>query len=195
VSFGPISRGADQVLVRLIALVVPLGIDTFVVAAALGLKGLPARQRLRISTLFALFEAGMPVIGLLAGRPLGRALGSAAEYVAIGVLIGFGLFTLLRGEADEARVERLAEARGLGALFLGVSVSLDELAIGFTLGLLRLPVIPVLIAIAVQTFIVSQVGMRLGSRISERFREGAEKLAGLALTGLGVALLIEQLVA
>jgi putative Mn2+ efflux pump MntP len=190
----PITRGVDQVLVRLIALVLPLGIDTFVVAAALGLKGLPPERQLRISTLFTLFEAGMPVIGLVVGRPLGRALGSAAEYVAIGVLIGFGLFTLFRGDADEERVERLVDARGLGALFLGVSVSLDELAIGFTIGLLHLPVIPVLIAIAVQTFVVSQLGMRLGNRISERFREGAEKLAGLALTGLGLALLIEQLV-
>lgn len=181
-------------LVRLIALVVPLGIDTFVVSAALGLRGLPKRQQLRISALFTLFEGGMPVIGLLAGRPLGTALGSGAEYLAIAVLIAFGLFTLLYDEAEEERAERLRDTRGFGAIVLGISVSLDELAIGFTLGLLRLPVIPVLVAIAVQTFVVSQLGMRLGNRISERFRELAEKLAGLVLAGLGVGLLIERLV-
>lgn len=179
---------------RLIALVVPLGIDSFVVAAALGLQGLTGRQQLRISTLFALFEGTMPLVGLIVGRPLGTALGSTADYVAVGVLIAFGLFTLLHEGNEEADIARLAAARGRAAIVLGISVSLDELAIGFTLGLLHLPVVPVLIAIAVQAFLVSQLGLRLGGRLSERFREAAEKLAGLVLAGLGVAILIQRLV-
>jgi hydrogenase/urease accessory protein HupE len=47
--------------------------------------------------------------------------------------------------------------------------------------------------VALQAFIVAQLGLRLGSRLSERLREGAERLAGVALTALGVVLLAEKL--
>ena len=47
--------------------------------------------------------------------------------------------------------------------------------------------------IAVQAFVLSQLGMRLGGRVGERFRERAERAAGAALTLLGVGLLIAKL--
>ena len=76
---------------------------------------------------------------------------------------------------------------------LEISISLDELAVGFTFELLRLPVLPVIIVIAVEAFVLSQLGMRLGARLSEKTRERAQQLAGAALLGLGVVLLVEKL--
>lgn len=182
------------VCLRSAGLILPLALDTFAVSSAIGLTGLTRRQRLRLSVVFAAFEGGTPAAGVLLGGPLGHVLGSAADYVAIAILIGFGAFTLLRGDGDEGRqASRLATAHGAALLLLGLSVSLDELAIGFTLGLLHLPVLPVLIAIAVQTFLVSHLGFRLGASLSGRFREGAERLAGVALIGLGLILLAERL--
>lgn len=178
---------------KLVALVVPLGLDTFAVAAALGALGVSGRHRLRISLLFTAFEAGMPLIGLALGAPLGRALGDTADYIAIAVLLAFGLYTLLGPDDDDERLSRLIQFDGPSAILLGVSISLDELAIGFTLGLLRLPAVLVIVLIAVQTFIVTQLGLRLGHRLSERLREGAQRLAGLALTVLALVLLAEKL--
>ena len=63
---------------KLIALVFPLGLDTFAVAAALGTIGVSPARRLRISLLFTAFEAGMPLIGLALGAPLGHAIGARA---------------------------------------------------------------------------------------------------------------------
>jgi putative Mn2+ efflux pump MntP len=184
------------VIVKLIALVLPLGLDTFAVAAALGMIGTTPATRLRVSVLFTAFEAGMPLIGLALGAPLGHAIGDTADYLAIGVLLAFGLYTLLSTtEHEERQLAQLAQARGPRALLLGLSISLDELAIGFTLGLLRLPAALVIALIAVQAFTVTQLGLRLGNRVSERLREGAERLAGLALTGLAITLLAEKLLA
>jgi putative Mn2+ efflux pump MntP len=76
---------------------------------------------------------------------------------------------------------------------VSTTYSLDELAIGFTLGLLGVPVVPYLLAIAAQTFVVSQLGFRLGASLSSRVREGAERLAGIALIALGAILLFEHL--
>lgn len=181
-------------IAKLLALVLPLGLDTFAVAAGLGALGVEPNRRVRLSILFAGFEAGMPLIGLALGAPLGHAIGRTADYVAIGVLVGFGLYTLLGPEEPAERLRDLSRVRSSGALLLGLSISLDELAIGFTLGLLRLPAVVVIALIAGQAFLLTQLGLRLGHRLSERVRENAERVAGVALTGLGFALLAEKLV-
>jgi putative Mn2+ efflux pump MntP len=182
------------VIAKLIALVVPLGLDTFAVAAALGMLGVSGRHGVRITAMFTGFEAAMPLIGIGLGAPLGAAIGDVADYVAVAVLLAFGAYTLLTGDRDESsQIKQLSEARGRGALLLGVSISLDELAIGFTLGLLRLPAGLVIGLIALQAVIVTQLGLRLGGRLSERLREGAERLAGAALTVLGIVLLAQLL--
>ncbi len=179
---------------KLIGLVIPLGLDTFAVAAALGMAGLKARDRTRVSLIFTAFETGMPLIGFFAGNLAGRAVGNAADYVAIAILIALGLFMLRpQAEDEEQRLSLLARTRGLAAVGLGVSISIDELAIGFTIGLLHFPVLVILVLIAAQTFIVTQLGFRLGQRIGERIREGAERLAGVALAVLGFVLLAQKL--
>src|SRR6185312_4452276 len=94
---------------------------------------------------------------------------------------------------DEEKLELLARTHGLAVLGLGVSISLDELAIGFTFGLLRLPAVLVIVLIGVQAFLVAQLGLRLGARVSETFRENAERLAGLVLLLLGLGLLAARL--
>jgi putative Mn2+ efflux pump MntP len=182
----------------LIALVVPLGLDTFAVATAFGMSGLTRRDRIRVTTLFTAFEMGMPVVGIVLGAVAGNVAGKAADYVAIVILIGLGVFMLWprRNDRDEsARVGLLARTRGLAAIGLGISISLDELAIGFTLGLLRFSVLLVIALIGIQTLIVTQAGLRLGSGLGEAVRERAEQLAGLVLATLGVVLLAERVFA
>jgi manganese efflux pump family protein len=125
-------------VLRLLFFVLPLGLDTFAVSAALGLRGLPKRAR------------------------------------------------------EEARISRLSTGRGVALLVLGLSVSLDELAIGFTIGLLHLSIWTAVGLIAPQAFLAAQLGLRLGARLGERLREGAERLAGIALLGLGVFFLVER---
>jgi manganese efflux pump family protein len=136
----------------------------------------------------------MPVIGLLVGHVLGHAIGMAADYVAAAALFALGIWMLVSEEQDEAgKVSALTANNGLALVTLGVSISLDELAMGFTIGLLHLPIALAVILIGAQAFIVAQLGLRLGSRLSEAAREGAEKIAGLALIGLGLLILIQKL--
>src|SRR2546430_11061912 len=100
-----------------------------------------------------------------------------------------------RRSDNPARLGLLARTRGLAAIGLGISISLDELAIGFTVGLLRFPVVLVIVLIGTQTLIVTQAGLRLGSSIGDSVRERAEQLAGGGLAGLGIVLLVRKLIA
>ncbi len=57
----------------------PLGLDSFAVAAAIGAsQATTLRQRMRISLIFMIFEGGMPFIGLALGAPDRRAVAQRA---------------------------------------------------------------------------------------------------------------------
>jgi putative Mn2+ efflux pump MntP len=182
-------------MLKLLAFVLPLGLDSFAVAAAIGAtQATTAWQRLRISLIFVIFEGGMPLIGLGLGSALARGIGAVADYLAAAAVIGIGAWMLLSGDQDdEARAGRIATSRGLALIGLGISISMDELAIGFSIGLTRLPLTIVIAAIALQAFIAAQLGLATGAKIAERWRERTERLAGIALVMLGAYLIAEQL--
>ena len=180
-------------MVKLLAFVLPLGLDSFAVAAAIGaLQVTTGWQRLRISLVFVVFEGGMPLIGLTLGSVLARGIGQAADYLAAAAVIGIGAWMIWGADNDDdEKASRLASSHGLALIALGISISLDELAIGFSIGLVRLPVIAVITAIAVQAFVAAQLGLAVGARIGERWRERAEQIAGIALILLGAYLLAQ----
>ena len=182
-------------MLKLLAFVLPLGLDSFAVAAAIGAsQAITVWQRLRISLVFVIFEGGMPLIGLGLGTALARSIGQVADYVAGAAVIVVGAWMLLAGGKDEdEKASRLPGSRGLALIALGISISLDELAIGFTIGLAHLPVTAVIIAIALQAFLAAQLGLAIGARIGERWRERAEQVAGIALILLGAYLVAERL--
>lgn len=182
-------------MLKLLAFVLPLGTDSFAVAAAAGAaQATTAWQRLRVSLVFVVFEGGMPLIGLGLGAALAQGIGQIAGYGAAAAVIGIGGWMLFASDQDEEdRAARITTSRGLVLVGLGIGISLDELAIGFSIGLSRLPVIAVIVAIALQAFVAAQLGLAAGAKIAEQWRERAERLAGIALVLLGIYLISEQL--
>jgi manganese efflux pump family protein len=90
--------------------------------------------------------------------------------------------------ADTLKLIALVLPMGLDTLRR--RAGLDELAIGFSAGLLRLPLVPLVVAIALQAFAVTLLGVHLGGQVGERWRESAERVAGAALIALGSTLLV-----
>jgi manganese efflux pump family protein len=182
-------------VLKLLAFVLPLGLDSFAIATAIGAaRATTASQRLRISLILVIFEGGMPLIGLGLGSVLAHGIGVAADYLAAIVVSGIGAWMLLSDDQDEeAKASRITTSRGLALMGLGIGISMDELAIGFSIGLTRLPVTTVIAAIALQAFIAAQVGLATGAKIAERWRERTERLAGITLVVLGAYLIAEQL--
>jgi manganese efflux pump family protein len=173
-------------------LLLPLALDTFALAAALGVAGLEQRDRLRVALVFTVFEAGMPIVGILAGRIVGGLIGAWAGWGGIAILFVAGVLLLRPGrdeDDDERRLKLLAHARGLAIIDLGLGISIDELTIGLSAGLLGLSIAVTVIWIAVQAFAAAQVGLRFGSRIGDALRERSEQAAGIALIAVALILL------
>jgi putative Mn2+ efflux pump MntP len=165
-------------------LLLPLALDTFALAAALGMAGLEKRSRLRVTLVFTAFEAGMPIVGMLIGRGVGALIGQWAGYGGILFLVIAGILLLrpdIGEDGESKRLGLLAHARGLAIIDLGLSISVDELTIGLSAGLLGLSIALTVIWIGVQAFLAAQLGLRFGSRLGEEARERSEQVAGVAL--------------
>lgn len=172
--------------------VLPLSVDTFAIAAAVGANRISGWSRWRISMIFAICEGGTPLIGLVLGTSVGQAVGGVTEYFG-----GYRWWSDDGGDNDEtAKARRLINARGLALIGLALSISLDELAIGFSFGLGGILAEPatIIAVITIQALTVSQLGLSLGARISEGLRERIERSAGPVLIFLGFYPLTEAVI-
>ena len=175
--------------VLLVALSV--GMSNFAAAIAIGVAGVDTRTRLRVGLVFGAFESGMPIVGLLIGAGAAAPLGHAARWVGAGLLLAVGCYALIGSLPGPRRVRpATAPARaGLGSLLLaGLALSLDNLAVGFALGSYHASVVVGAITIGAVSVALSLVGLELGARIGSRAGEQSERLAGLLLIGVGVAI-------
>ncbi|MBV9139895.1 MAG: manganese efflux pump [Pseudonocardiales bacterium] len=189
----------DSVFFSFLLFVLPLGVDTFAIAAAVGASRPTGSTRWRISAVFVLCEGGMPLIGLALGASIGHLVGNVADYLSGGLLVLLGGYLWWADHDDEddvAKTRRLTTAQGLALIGLALTISFDELAIGVGFGLSADRSVPAatVAGIAIQTVIVSQLGLSFGSRVSERVRECIERSAGPMLIVLGGYLLADALI-
>jgi manganese efflux pump family protein len=146
--------------------------------------------RLRIAVVFGLFEAGMPVLGLVVGRGLSGSLGSRAHLVGGGLLIAVGVqmgIKALRSEAGAPAA--LAGAPMTRLLVLAAGLSIDNLVIGFALGARDAPLILSVIVIGVVSVGLSLLGLELGNRLSAELGHRSELLGAGVLVLVGAAIL------
>src|SRR5579872_6281195 len=156
------------------------------------MSGLTRRQQLRFGVAFATAEGIMPLVGFLLGKVLAQAVGDVASYIAIGILFGLAIY-VLREALFSREEERDYRADNWAALVAAaLSVSMDELAVGFSLGLLSVPILVAVLYIALQAFVLTIVGTTVGKRLGYLFAERAELVSGLALMLLAFFLLAER---
>jgi putative Mn2+ efflux pump MntP len=168
-------------------LAAPLGTDSAAMCTGIGATGrLSLRRRVTIASVLTSFEAGMPVVGVLLAGIVGSELGSYAQYLGGALLAALGVYMIVSG--DDSDDSEATAPIGAGALLLaGLAVSVDEVAVGVSLGLggVNLPVLVSTIACVV--FSATMAGLTLGGLLS-RHAERAGQLAGYALILLGILL-------
>ena len=94
-------------MLALLLVALSLGLSNFAAAIGIGVTGVDAGTRLRVGLVFGIFEAGMPILGLLLGHSLAHALGSAAHWIGAALLIATGwLHAVLQPSAARPGSER-----------------------------------------------------------------------------------------
>lgn len=169
-----------------------LGLSNFAASIGIGISGVDARTRWRVGLVFGLFEAGMPIVGLLLGRGLAGALGGATRWIGAGLLIATGLWAVvqsLRGRGQDGDDQQAVTGQSTGRLLVtGAALSVDNLAVGFALGSYHVSLAAAAVIIGAVSVGLSLIGLELGSRLGAKTGENGELLGGAVLIGVGIAL-------
>lgn len=173
---------------------------------------------LRSAVLFSLAEMLMPVVGLVIGYAASLVVSNVMHYVGALLLIGVGAWELLE-EGREYLRKYLGKKNQQGRtipqnkvtvspstqeqfnwgrqFLLALSISLDELAIGFSLGSITagkaISPITFCLLIGLQGFLLTLIGLSLGRTLRMRLKplkEWSELLSAFLLIGLGIWLLV-----
>jgi putative Mn2+ efflux pump MntP len=170
-----------------------LGLSNFAAAIGIGVTGVDVATRLRVGLIFGIFEAGMPVLGLLIGHSLARTLGGAAHWIGAALLIATGTYAAVQAvrspqrQRDQPAAEATQQRTGR-LLITGAALSIDNLAVGFALGAYHVNLAVAAIIIGAVSVTLSLAGLELGDRLGTRLGERGELLGGLVLIAVGIAI-------
>ena len=138
-------------------------------------------------------QALMPLIGYLLGQNFKSLIENIDHWLSFLMLAVIGI-NMIRESREE--VEKLDESFGPKAMFpLAIADSIDALAVGVTFAFM-LSFTEMLFAIAVigvTTFLLSTVGVKIGSIFGAKYKSKAEFLGGVILILLGLKMLLEGL--
>lgn len=188
-------------IVELFALAVALSMDAFAVAVCAGLtmKKFSLKKALVIGLYFGLFQALMPLLGFLVAAQFAEIVSAIDHWVAfvllsvIGGKMIYGAIFDKVGECD-CKIKNCAcgkeqkefSIKPVFVIPLAFATSIDALAAGVLFALNDVNAVPAAALIGVITFVLSAVGVKVGSVFGVKFKAKAEIVGGIVLIAIGL---------
>jgi putative Mn2+ efflux pump MntP len=183
--------------IEILMIAVGLAMDAFAVSLAAGTSGsaVGPRAAFRLSFHFGLFQFMMPVVGWFLGARIAPLISSVDHWIAFGLLVFVGMRMIRSGFNQGGKVYATDPSRGLTLVVLAIATSIDALAIGLSLAMLRVKIWYPSVVIGVVTSGLSLFGLRVGTRLGARFGKRMEIAGGAILALIGLRMLLSHLLA
>ena len=199
-------------VIALLLAAVAVGLSNLAASIGIGVTGVTARTRLQVALVFGVFEAGMPIVGLLIGQRIASDLGQAVRWPGAILLMLVGAFGLVRSVRDSRKSGAAGPAESphpadpepavhpaqpspgdppshLGRLLVsGFVLSLDNLVVGFALGTYNVGFLAGAILIGAVSVAMSLAGLELGGLLGRWAGQRSEQMSGLILILVGAAI-------
>lgn len=174
-------------MITLLLLGFALSLDSFRASLGLGALKLSRLRQLQIVIAFGVCDAVAPLIGLLIGKSLLEFVGPWVEHLGPLLLCAYGVYVIYiagreTGEADRWMV-----------LGLPLSLSLDNLIAGTTLGMIGFPILISVAIIGVMSSLFSLLGLLLGRTAVNVLRIRADLIGGVVLIFIAISFVVEDL--
>ncbi|SEL51236.1 manganese efflux pump MntP family protein [Streptacidiphilus jiangxiensis] len=177
-------------MIELLLVAAALGLSNFAAAIGIGMSGVDRRTRWRTGVVFGLFETAMPIVGLALGHAVADSLGHVTRWIGAGLLIATGAYALwqARGGPEQSASSAVGFGQSWGRLLVsGLALSVDNLAVGFSLGSYRVGLLTAALVIGAVSVALTLLGLELGGRLGAVAGQRGELLGGAILVGVGVA--------
>ena len=181
-------------IIEIIFLALALSIDAFAVslsAAATG-RAQGVRATFRLAFHFGLFQFLMPVLGWTAGLTLEPLIAAFDHWIALSLLGLIGI-RMIRASLGRVQAEGPDDpTRGFTLMALSIATSIDALAVGLSLAILRTDIWWPSFVIGIVTGTVCLIAIRLGRRLSGAIGKRAEFVGGVILIVIAIRILLSH---
>ena len=184
-------------IAELLILAVGLSMDAFAVSVCKGLalEKATLKDGAIVGAWFGGFHALMPAIGFFLGSTFEAYITNFDHWIAF-VLLGLIGANMIK-EAFSSEEESADGCLGFKPmLIMAIATSIDALAVGITFAFLIPTIGKMLIAvlmIGIITFVLSGIGVKVGSVFGAKYKSKAELAGGVILILLGLKILLEHL--
>ena len=179
------------------ALIIAFGLamDAFTVSLGVGTTGKANALRpvFRLSFHMGLFQGLMTFLGWLAGSSIAGLIANFDHWIALGLLAFVGIRMIRSGLNPDLELHPQDASRGLSLMIVCIATSIDALAVGLSLAMLKVHILNTSLVIGGVTTGLSLVGLFSGNQLGEHFGKRMEILGGLLLTGIGLRILLNHL--
>jgi putative Mn2+ efflux pump MntP len=185
---------------EIVLLALGLSMDAAAVAAACSasLRKVTGRQVFRFAYHFGLFQAIMPIIGWFVGQKAQAYIETWDHWVAAGLLFFVGakaIHAAVTPKDEDESIQRNDDpTKGWTLILFSVATSIDALAVGLSLAMVRIDIVTPAIMIGIITAAVTATAMLIGSRIGKTLGSRFEVVGGLVLIGIGIKVLVSHLI-
>jgi manganese efflux pump family protein len=177
---------------------VAVGLSNLAASIGIGVTGVDARTRVQVGLVFGVFEAGMPIVGLLIGQRTAADLGQAVRWPGAVLLMLVGSSGLVRSlqegrrhpaeDPAEEEVPAGPPPRLARLLVSGFMLSLDNLVVGFGLGTYQVGILIGAVLIGAISVAMSLAGLELGGLLGHWAGKRSAQMSGVILILVGAAI-------
>jgi putative Mn2+ efflux pump MntP len=180
-----------------LAIAIALGIDVLTVSASAFVvyrfDEPMFRPMVRMSVHFGLFQAGMMVLGWLAGTTVEPYISAIDHWIAFGLLLLVGGRMIREAFGSEDRQFESDPSRGATLIMLSIATSIDALAVGLSMAVVGQDALWPSLAVGLVSSIMAVIGAGLGLRLGTLLGKRAGLVGGLVLIGIGTRVLVTHL--
>jgi len=174
---------------------VGLAMDAFAVSLGVGTSGLANdfKAKFRLAFHFGLFQTLMTLIGWFVGSTVANLINGIDHWIAFALLGYVGINMISSGFDKDKECFEKDPSRGKTLLMLCVATSLDALAVGLSMALIKTPILLPSIIIGVVTLALSAFGLLAGAKLGSRFGKRMEVVGGIILVFIGIRVVVTHL--
>jgi len=177
-------------MVTLLLLGFALSLDSFRVSLGLGTLKLSRLRQLQIVIAFGVCDALAPLIGLLIGKSLLKVIGPWVEHLGPLLLCVYGVYVVYIAQRCAGR--ETGDTDRWMVLGLPLTLSLDNLVAGTTLGMIGFPMLLSVTIIGAMSALLSLAGLRLGRAAVSLLPIKMELIGGVVLIFIALSFVVED---
>lgn len=182
-------------MIYLFVLAVALSMDAFTVAICKGLAMEKATfwKSTIVGMYFGFFQAGMPLLGYLAGKRFERYIVLVDHWIAFFLLAAIGA-NMIKQSVSGQEEETDGTLKMKNMLLLSIATSIDAMAVGVAFAFLNVNILFAILMIGITTFLLSAIGVKVGSYLGSKLKKYAQVAGGVVLILIGLKILLEGLI-